>query len=44
MEGLGLKGKDGVRYLMGWMGLLGGGVGLEMPLEVGRRILSLEGG
>lgn len=39
MEGLGLKGEDGMDYLMGWFGIVGGGVGLGVPVEVARRVL-----
>lgn len=39
MMGIGMKGEDEVRYLMGWMGIVGGGVGLNVPLEIGRRVL-----
>lgn len=40
MLGLGLKGKEGgVEYLMRWLGLVGGGVGLEVPVEVARQVL-----
>lgn len=43
MKGLGLEGSDGVRYLLGWMGIVGAGVGFEVPVEVARLLLG-EGG
>lgn len=39
MEGLGLKGENGVKYLMGWIGIVGGGVGLDVPVEVAREVV-----
>lgn len=40
MNGLDLKGaEDGIGYLMRWMGMVGGSVGLEVPFDVARKVM-----